>query len=331
MLIELMKQINFYDIKSIILQKIKENGGWINCHAHIDRAFTITKENFTVANKFRHEKWKLNIELRKNSTVSQIYDRMAAATELLASQGVSVIGTFIDVDSDVKDKSIKAAQKVRDTYKNQVVFKFITMIPKPGIFTEEGIKWFNFGADFGDIIGAILKAEQGRENEYLDIIMKTAKQQKKMIHIHVDELNIPEEKETEMLAKKTIEYNMQGKVVGVHAISLNAQPKEYREKVYKLMKKADLMIVSNPMSWLDARRSETLAPIHNPIAPIDELIPYGITVGIGLDNIADIMMPMNDGIIWNDLKALIYENRLYNIDEAVKIATVNGRKVLGIE
>src|SRR5260370_26058246 len=81
-------KIKFYDIKEEILSKIKKNGGWVNCHAHIDRAFTITKENFKLANKFRHEKWKLNAELRRNSTIFQIYDRMAQATELFLSQGV---------------------------------------------------------------------------------------------------------------------------------------------------------------------------------------------------------------------------------------------------
>jgi len=91
------------------------------------------------------------------------------------------------------------------------------------------------------------------------------------------------------------------------------------------------MIVSCPMSWLDSWRKEALAPVHNPIAPVDEMVRHGITVAIGVDNIADIFLPMNDGDIWQDLKALIYENRLYDLDEAVKIATVNGRKTLGIE
>lgn len=323
------KKIAFYDIKAEILQKIKMNGGWVNCHAHIDRAYTITKENFKLANKYRHEKWLLNAELRKSSTVSQIYGRMAMATENLLSQGVTACATFIDVDPDVKDKAIKASQKLRETYKNAIVFKFVNQ-SSYGIFTKEARGWFNIGAEYVDIIGGLLKSAQGKENEYLDILLSTAKSMNKMVHVHVDELNTPEETETEMLAKKAIDYKMIGKVVGLHSISLNAHPKEYREKVYGLMKKARLMIVSNPMSWLDARRLETLAPVHNPIAPVDEMVDHNITVGIGVDNIADIFLPLNDASMWNDLKALLYENRLYDIDALVKIATVNGRKILGI-
>lgn len=323
------KNIAFFDIKELILQKIKKNGGWVNCHAHIDRAFTITKENFKLANKFRHEKWLLNAELRKRSTVSQIYDRMAKVTEHLLSQGVTVCGTFIDVDPDVKDKAIKASIRLRDRYKKDMIFKFINQ-SSYGIFTKENREWFEIGSEYVDIIGGLLKSVEGRESEYLDILMQTAKSKKKMVHVHVDELNTPEEKETEMLIKKILEHNMEGKVVGIHSISLNAQPKPYREMIYKLMKLAKFMIVANPMSWLDSRRSELLAPVHNPIAPVDELVPLGIPVGLGLDNIHDIFLPLNSGIMWEDLKAILYENRLYDIDALVKIATTNGRKILGI-
>jgi len=324
-------KVSYYDFKQVLLDKIKEKGGWVNAHAHIDRAFTITEENFKFANKYRHEKWKINAELRKSSTVDQIYDRMAQATELLLSQGVTVNGTFIDVDPDVKDKAIKAAQKVRDAYKSQMTFKFINQ-SSYGILTKETREWFDIGAEFVDIIGGLLKADEGHEDEYLDIIMQTAKDKNKMIHVHIDEINDPDEKETEWLAKKTIEHGMAGKVVGVHGISLNAQPKDYREMVYDLMLKAQLMIVACPMSWLDSRRSDKLAPVHNPIAPVDEMLPRGIPVAIGLDNIADVFLGLNDGNIWNDFKALIYENRLYDqdVDELVKIATVNGRKALGV-
>lgn len=322
-------RLPFFDVKELILQKIKKNGGWVNCHAHIDRAFTITEDNFKLTNKMRHEKWLLNAELRRRSTVSQIYDRMARATELLLSQGVTVCGTFLDVDPDVKDKAILASQKLRERYKKDITFKFINQ-SSYGIFTKETREWFDIGAEYVDIIGGLLKSAEKREDEYLDILLGTARDKGKMVHVHIDELNTPEEKETEMLLKKTLEHDMEGKVVGIHGLSLNTHKHGYRKMNYKLMKLAKFMIVSCPMSWLDSRRSEMRAPIHNPIAPVDELLHYGIPVGIGVDNIHDIFLPLNDGNMWSDLKALIYENRLYDIDGAVKIATSYGRKTLGI-
>ncbi len=321
---------NMLDLKQTILDKIKQNGGWVNCHSHIDRSFTIDEKLYKLANKLRHQKWLLNTDLRETSTAEQIYDRMAASLELMIAQGVSAIGSFIDVDPHIKDKSIKAAQKIKQKYKGQITIKFINH-SSYGILTKEERDWFEVGADFADIIGGMVKANQGQESEYLDILMQTAKAKGKMIHVHVDEENVLSEKETELLAKKTIEHGLQGKVVGIHGISINCHPKSYREELYQLMKKARLMMIACPISWLNSRRSEELTPTHNPTTPVDELLDAGIPVGIGTDNIADLFMPYNDGSLWNDLRVLMEMNRLYDIDQLVKIATSSGRKILGID
>lgn len=318
------------DLKQALLDKIKKKGGWVNCHSHIDRSFTITPKLYKLANALRHEKWILNTDLRKTSTNQQIYDRMAKSLELMIAQKVYAIGTFIDVDPFTKDKCIKAAIKARNKYKSQIKIKFINH-SSYGILTKETRDWFEVGAEFADIIGGMVKANQGQENEYFDIILQTAKDKKKMVHVHVDEVNSPDEVETEMLSKKTIEYKMQGQVVGIHGISINTHPKTYRDNLYKLMKKANLMMIACPISWLNSRRSEALTPTHNPTTPVDELVPAGITVGIGTDNIADLFEPYNDGNLWNDLRVLMEMNRLYDIDTLVKIATTNGRKILGID
>jgi cytosine/adenosine deaminase-related metal-dependent hydrolase len=111
---------------------------------------------------------------------------------------------------------------------------------------------------------------------------------------------------------------------------LAAHEKSYREKVYKKMKEAELMVISCPFAWIDAYRDETLVPFHNALTPVDELFKHGITVAIGTDNIADYMLPFNDGDMWPELRLLAQGNRFLEVEELVKIATVNGRKVLGI-
>jgi cytosine/creatinine deaminase len=323
--------VKYWDIREEILEKIKQKGGWVNCHAHIDRAYTITEENFAQSQRLRSEKWILNDELRRNSTVDQIYDRMAKAVERMLEQGVTALGTFIDVDCNVKDKSIKAAIKIREKYGKDLTIKYLNQSSN-GLFNEDkqAREWFEVGAEFVDLIGGLLKADAGRESEHLDILLSTAKKYNKMVQVHIDELNIPQEHETELLAQKIIEYGLEGKVSGIHGISINARPKEQREAIYKLMAKAKMMMVTCPVSWLNERRSEDLSPIHNPVTPVDELLPHGITVGMGTDNIADIWMPWNNADMWLDLRVLLEAARIYDIDTLVDIATINGRKILGV-
>lgn len=322
----------YWDIQSEIIEKIKQKGGWVNTHAHIDRAYTITKENFSLSQKLRSEKWLLNDELRRNSTVDQIYDRMAQAVERMLEQGVTALGTFIDVDCNVKDKSIQAAIRIREKYEKDITIKYLNQSSN-GLFNEEkqAREWFEEGAKFVDIIGGLVKADIDRQPEHLDILLYTAKKYGKMLHVHIDELNLPQEHETELLAKKTIEHGMEGKVVGIHGISINSRPKEEREAIYELIKKAKMMMIACPVSWLNERRDEQLAPIHNPVTPVDEMIPHGITVGLGTDNIADIWMPWNNADMWLDLRVLLEAARIFDIDSLVDIASINGRKILGLD
>jgi cytosine/creatinine deaminase len=327
---KLKKEIECLDLKSQILQRIEEKGGWVNCHAHIDRAFTLTEENLKYSQELRTEKWKLNAELRKSSAIEDIYGRMARAIEVMIEQGAQAIGSFIDVDYDIRDKAIKAAEKVREQYKNQIKIKFMNQ-SSYGLFDNDSYDWFKVGAEFVDIIGGLLKADKGREEEHLDILLSTAKSMDKMLHIHVDEMSLIEEKETELLARKTIEHGMQGRVVAIHGLSINMHSKEYREYVYDLCKEAGIMFISCPISWLNTRRSEEMSPTHNPLTPVDELVPKGFTIGIGVDNICDIWMPFNDGNMWNDLRVLMEAARYYDIEGLTDIATVNGLKILGLE
>ncbi len=322
--------MDYLDLKQQLLDKIKANGGWVNAHAHFDRAFTITKENFHLGAIDFQKKWALNQKIITESTTEQIYDRMALATERMIEQGVYAVGTFIDVNPGVKDRSIKAAEKIREKYKGDIIIKYINQTLQ-GVIEKQAHEWFEVGADFVDIIGGLPSKDAGHESEHLDIILAAAKKRNKMIHVHVDQLNDPTEHETELLTDKTIEHGMQGKVVAIHSISVAAQPKEYRTALYKKMKAAGVMVVANPTAYIDDGRKEIMVPSHNSATPVDEMVPEGIIVALGTDNIADLHKPFTDGDMWIELRVLLEACRFQDVNELVKIATVNGRKVLGIE
>lgn len=324
------KKVPYINLKEELLKKIKSKGGWVNAHAHIDRAYTLTKDNFRFTGATLQEKWRLNDTLKRTSTVTQIYDRMAYAIEDQLAQGVTALGTFIDVDKDIQDKAIKAAQKIKDKYKNALKIKFINQVLY-GVLDPEARKWFDIGAEFVDIIGGLPEKDKGKEAEHIDVLFETAKRLKKMVHVHIDQFNDPNQRDTELLAHKTIEHKMQGKVVGIHGISIGAQDSKYRQSLYKLMKKADLMMIACPLGWIDTRRNDTLMPFHNSLTPVDELVPAGITLALGTDNIIDIYKPFVNGSMWEELHTLLEASHYYEVDELVKIASINGRKVLGIK
>ena len=196
----------------------------------------------------------------------------------------------------------------------------------------EARKWFDIGAEMVDIIGALPKRDErdyGKGDEAFDIILETAKRYNKMVHVHVDQFNESLEYETEQLCDKTIQHGMQGRVVAIHGISIAAHSKKYRERLYARMKEADVMMIACPTAWIDTPRSEQIGPMHNSMTPVDELVPAGITVALGTDNVCDAMVPWNAGDMWHEMTTLATGCRFDYFDELVKIATVNGRKAIG--
>jgi len=323
-----MPKPDYFDPKEALLARIRERGGWVNAHSHIDRAYILNEENFHLASAPLQQKWALPDEFKAKASVDDIYANMARAVEVMCAQGVQALGSFIDVDPVIKDKAIKAAQRVRDDFKDDIQIKFINQVVK-GVMEPEARHWFEVGAEFVDIIGGLPEKDEGHEAEHLDILFETAKKNgNKPLHVHIDQYGLPSQRHTELLVQKTLEHNYQNKVVAVHGISIAAQPAAYRQKLYKQMKEAGLVVITCPLAYISSRRSEELAPIHNSIAPVEEMLAAGLIVAMGGDNIHDMYMPFADGDMWSEMRVLLEACYIRDLDALADIATINGLKAL---
>lgn len=320
-------------IRSMIEPVIRRNGGWVNTHAHADRSFTLSPDVLHVRKTCTlQQKWDALDKLKSESTEEDFYRRFCQFFELMISQGVSAVGTFVDIDPQSKDRAIIAGIKAREHYADQLTVKFANQTLK-GVIDPVAREWFDIGAKMVDIIGALPKRDEkdyGKGSEALDIILGTAKELGKMVHVHVDQFNESLEYETEELCNKTIEHDMEGRVVAIHGISVAAHSRQYRQRLYSLMKKAGVMMIACPTAWIDTPRSEMIGPVHNSMTPVDELDPAGIVVALGTDNVCDAMVPWNCGDMWHELLTLATGCRYDELERLARIATINGRKVLGL-
>jgi cytosine/adenosine deaminase-related metal-dependent hydrolase len=290
------------DMNQHLRGKIKENGGAVVAHAHLDRAWTMKPEWLDLASSATvQQKWGIVDEIKREGTVESIRDRMCYQIESFIDQGVSVVSTFIDYDSVVGDKAMNAAFQARDRYKSDVQIVLMNQTLKGLIDHEERM------------------------------MFDVAKREGKMVHAHVDQNNRPQERETELLLDAIDAHpEMKGKVVAIHGLSVAAEPKDYREAIYRRSADSGLIFVSCPVAWSDDRRSETLAPIHNPITPWDEMKKFGVRVAVGTDNIADIYCPWNRGDMMEEMRTLARSTRTNDISGLVEVATTNGRMSLGL-
>ena len=53
-------------------------------------------------------------------------------------------------------------------------------------------------------------------------------------------------------------------------------------------------------------------------------------MSVSLDHIYDVYKPYSDGDMMFELRLLLEACKIYDVDKLVKIATANGKKVLGL-
>jgi cytosine/adenosine deaminase-related metal-dependent hydrolase len=320
-------------LKAFLIDNINAHGGWVNAHMHADRAFTISRHSFDVYQKQSLiEKWDTVDRLKSSMSEEDYYRHFCMAVERMIEQGVTVMGSFVDIDPICEERAIRAAIKAKEQYKTDITIKLVNQTLK-GVIDPKARYWFDKGAELVDIIGGLPRRDErdyGKGATHLDILMQTAKRQHKMVHVHVDQFNSQAERETELLADKTIEHGMHGRVVAIHSISITAHDLAYRQALYRKMKEAELMVIACPFAWIDSPRREEQGPTRNALTPVDELSNAGIPVAIGTDNISDYMLPFSDGNMWEELKLLITGCRYTDLENIIRVATTNGRKVLGV-
>ena len=323
--------MNFNPLEDLF-HKIKLSGGFINAHAHLDRAYSVTSDNMkTVVYKQLQEKWELVDEYKKASTTLDYEKVILYAIEKQISMGTVGCLSFIDLDPISGWKAINAANNVKGLLGNGFSFKVACQTLKGAL--DDKVKFMiSNAADGGfiDAIGSLPGADKGREEEHLDFLMTLAREHNLPLHVHVDQLNTSEEKETELLARKTMQWGLEGKVVAVHGISIACHGRSYRQELYKMCKDAGLYFVSCPVAWIDSRRTERVSPTHSAVTPVDEMLEHGIKVAIGSDNIHDIYKHYATGDMKTELQFLLETTHIYDEAELIKIATTNGREILNL-
>ncbi len=317
-----------YDLQGLLRQRIAQKGGIVSCHAHFDKAYVITPETLEMTLDSMEVKWDLWKDIKAKYTHENLVKRMCISAENMIAQGSKITRTNIDVDNTVGMMCVEAALEVKDKYKDQIEIQICSQVLE-GALTPEAKQWIEKAAPHIDVLGGLPSRDRPNQAEHLDYIFEMAKKHNKTVDVHIDQNNDPDEKDSELLARKVIEHGLQGRVNAVHCCSLAAQEDDYMLEVIKLIKEAEMPVIVCPKSMVDGvQMRHKMAPVHNSLAPVPQLVEAGVTVALGVDNVHDYFCPFIDGDVFQELMMMIECCRYYDIDSLVDIATVNGRKIL---
>ena len=139
----------YYNPFDELLISIDQAGGFVNSHAHFDRAYTVDRQSMEdVVYSQLQEKWQLVDEYKSKAT-QEDYER-SITTALLGqvSMNTHKCFSFIDLDPVVGWRAIKAANKVQAELQDKVMFRYGFQTLK-GVLKEECKSMIEMSIDKG--------------------------------------------------------------------------------------------------------------------------------------------------------------------------------------
>jgi len=338
----LFKELFFREVEKIKAGSGGRVKGIVSAHAHLDRAFTLSEDIWEQSMALMEEKWTLVNEIRKKNAADPLglKKRVRGVLDTMIEQGIAVFHTHVDADLNTGLKVAEAMAELRDEYAGRLVLRF-SAHPTQGLDSAEKIKIFEKACEICDGVGGLPSADRrapggngasgGGDLKHLDTVFGIARNLGKDVDVHIDQENNPLERDTEKLIAKVREHKWEGRVNFLHCISVAAQEKKVRAEIIAGLKDVGANVIVCPTAAIAMKQhDDKMAPVHNSIAPVGEMLEAGVNVAFGFDNISDVYQPEISGDIWEEFKVLACACRYYKPRELAEIATINGYKTFKI-
>lgn len=310
------------NIKKHFLDLVNQKGGFKVLHAHFDKSNVVTPQRLLQAqNESMQEKWDTYNDIKASYTFDDIYERSEKCLHTLLKQNTTLIRTFADADSVIGQMCIDALYQLKKDYETVIDIQIATQ-PIQGLSNKKDYKAFELACSKADLVGG-LPSRDPDPKEHLECLFELATKYNLPVDVHVDQLNSPLEFETQLLLDTKKKVGFTNKVNAVHSISLSCHNEEYQNVISERLAKEDVGVIICPSAALSMKPLEYIAPIHNSIAPLRTLLKHGVKVGLGVDNINDLYMPLVDGDMWFESRLLMEATRCYDLDLISTIATTD--------
>ncbi|RLI97909.1 MAG: hypothetical protein DRO99_02120 [Candidatus Aenigmatarchaeota archaeon] len=333
--------------QSDLKQLVRDMGGAVNFHAHLDRAETLDRrylehvgiDPMSASSYPLRVKQNLAGDLHRGPAYSteDLKRRMDNLLKAMAEDfDVSTVYSMVDTTADnVGRGALDIAMELKDKYAGTIDFRIGTH-PIFGFKDSEPERWnvFEEASRDADFMGALperdVKEGHIGYKEHLRRILHLAVELDKMVQVHVDQANDPSESGTEELVhavdycippEKRVKDGMP-LVWAVHSISPSAYDDARFRDLLDGMCECNIGVVCCPTAAISMKQNRRIsAPTHNSIARVPEMLVRGIPVRLGSDNIADVFVPTGSPDMYREAIALSDYVRFYSPDVWAKVLT----------
>ena len=333
--------------EKIISALVQKHGGYVNGHAHLDRACTLDSHylehygltSLQATSASLRVKQSLTGELHKGEAYSaqDLARRISSVLdEASSSMGMREIISFIDATPDIGLRAMDTAANLREKYRSTISLK-IAAHPIFGFKPEPDgreLRWelFQKACVIADIIGGLPERDDRTDSigfdEHIIRILNLGKELHKPVHVHVDQDNDPRQRHTldlieavRWIGSPEIPEVHGPTVWAVHVISPSAYPEDKFRQVLEGLKSQNIGVIVCPRAGISMRQNRALyAPTHNSIARVLEMAYFDIPVLLGTDNIADMFVPTSAGSMLWEISRMADDLRFYIPEVLAKLA-----------
>lgn len=321
-------------------------GGMFNAHLHLDRVATLGA-TLRMLDENRRDASHLSLS-QKHALIplvhaSECYEpdlleaRVERYVEAMAAIGTTRADTVVDVTADrVGTSALDRLLTIRDRHASQIDFRVGAYSPL-GFRDDEPQRWELFleAAERADFIGCLPERDDRLTypdhigfDDHCRRLLTLSAELDRQIHIHVDQQNRADEDGTERIIRLVREMALdvpladEPRIWLVHVISPSAYGTERFSRVVDELAALNIGVICCPSAALSMRQlSRLMAPTHNSIARVLEMLAAGIHVRIGSDNVCDITSPAGTIDLMDEVFVLCNAVRYYDVDIMARIAS----------
>ena len=250
-------------------------------------------------------------------------DHIANLLERMVVAGTTYVRTHTDIDPAFGLAGVEAvrAAVARMDWRiavEQVAFPQYGLLTNPGTaeLLEEALR------SGVETVGGIDPAGFDRDPvRHLDIVFGLAAQYGAGIDLHLHDLGSLGAWELELIAARTREAGLAGRVTVSHAYGLSQVDHAYQDRIIDQLAQAGVTIL-------------TAAVYSFPVPPIKRLRAAGVNVACGHDGIRDLWGPYGSGDMLERAMHVAYRStfrRDEDIELALDAATYGGARTLGLD
>ena len=250
-------------------------------------------------------------------------DRIVALLERMVASGTSHVRSHTDIDPEVGLGGVEAVRAAVQRLGGRVAVQQVAF-PQHGLLSNPGTAELLEEAlrQGVETIGGIDPAGMDRDPvRHLDVVFDLAARYGVSIDIHLHDGGSLGVWELELIADRTREAGLGGRVTVSHAYGFSQSASSSQARLIERLAEAGVTLL-------------TAAVYSFPVPPIRRLRAAGVNVACGHDGICDLWGPYGSGDMLDRAMQVAYRStfrRDEDIELALEAATYGGARALGLE